>query len=255
MLQLRQVLNSNRPGLFQKLGLTSPHNKVLASLLQTGTDYVRDSEPASGAIFGILKQMKEEFESNAVKAKTDEETAQETFNEMKTAKTQEIAAGNEQVGNKQTELANANEDNAQSKEDLEDTTEQLSADRTFLADVKSRCETMDKEWSVRTKVRQEEVTAVGEALEILTDDDARSHVQDQHLPADVTDVDRIRRKGPGYILHQGCCKTVAEPSVVLISRWHEERRCVHKSEGIHRCNGKAAEEGAEGRSREEGLVP
>jgi len=173
MLQLRQVLNSNRPGLFQKLGLTSPHNKVLASLLQTGTEYVRDSEPASGAIFGILKQMKEEFESNAVKAKTDEETAQETFNEMKTAKTQEIAAGNEQVGNKQTELANANEDNAQSKEDLEDTTEQLSADRTFLADVKSRCETMDKEWSVRTKVRQEEVTAVGEALEILTDDDAR----------------------------------------------------------------------------------
>jgi len=57
-------------------------------LLQTGTEYVRDSEPASGAIFGILKQMKEEFESNAVKAKTDEETAQETFNEMKTAKTQ-----------------------------------------------------------------------------------------------------------------------------------------------------------------------
>jgi len=62
---------------------------------------------------------------------------------------------------------------SQDKEDLEDTSAQLEADRTFLADVKDRCGKMDKEWAIRTKVRQDEMTAVGEALEILTDDDAR----------------------------------------------------------------------------------
>merc|ERR1719262_1499032 len=92
---------------------------------------------------------------------------------MKAAKTEEIEAGNREAGNKATELADANEKCSQAKEDLEDTTAQLAADRTFLADVKDRCGKMDKEWEVRTKVRQEEMTAVGEALQILTDDDAR----------------------------------------------------------------------------------
>jgi len=168
MLQLQAVMNSHG-----KLGMAPQHKKIIASLLQESSSDRRSAAPASGAIFGILKQMKEEFETNLVKAQQDEKTAIETFDEMKTAKSEEIAAGNEESGNKATELANANEKNAQSKEDLEDTTAQLAADRTFLADVKDRCGKMDKEWAVRTKVRQEEMTAVGEALEILTDDDAR----------------------------------------------------------------------------------
>jgi len=117
--------------------------------------------------------MKEEFETNLATAQTDEKAAIETFNQMKAAKTEEIEAGNQEAGNKATELANANEKCSQAKEDLEDTTAQLAADRTFLADVKDRCGKMDKQWAVRTKVRQEEMTAVGEALQILTDDDAR----------------------------------------------------------------------------------
>jgi len=176
MVQIQQVLKeplARRPNLLRQLGLAPAHQRMVASLLQQNAGYVRDAAPASGAIFGILKQMKESFETNLEKAQKDEKEAQATFEEMKTAKNEEINAGNTGVDTKSTELANADQLNAESKEDLEDTTAQLDADRVFLADVKARCAVMDKQFAERSKVRNEEVTAVSEALEILTDDDAR----------------------------------------------------------------------------------
>jgi len=209
MLQLQQVLNSRR---------TFTNTKVLASLLQESTSstmYVRDAAPASGAIFGILKQMKEEFETNLVKAESDEKAAKDTFDEMKTAKSEGISAGNEQVGNKQTELADANEKLSQSKEDLEDTTDQLGADRTFLADVKVRCEAMDKEWAVRTKVRQEEVTAVGEALEILTDDDARDLMSKTNTFFQVSSESVARATAASFL--KAAAKRLQNPQLSLLA--------------------------------------
>jgi len=176
MVQIQQVLKeplARRPNLLRQLGLAPAHQRIVASLLQQSGGYVRDAAPASGAIFGIMKQMKESFEANLVKAQKDEKEAQATFADMKAAKTEEIDAGNTGVDNKSTELADADQLNAESKEDLEDTTAQLEADRVFLADVKVRCAAMDKLFAERSKVRNEESTAVSEALEILTDDDAR----------------------------------------------------------------------------------
>merc|ERR1719313_646605 len=150
----------------------SQHGAVIESFLQESATS-KSHTSGSGAVLGIMKQMKETFETNLAKSQSDEEKEIESFNEMKTAKTEEIAAAKEQLASKTAELAAADESNAQSKEDLEDTTAQLETDREFLADVKARCATMDKEWAVRTKVRQDEMSAVGQALEILTDDDAR----------------------------------------------------------------------------------
>merc|ERR1719387_2404669 len=117
--------------------------------------------------------MKESFETNLAKSKKDETSAIATFNDMKAAKTEEIAAGKTTVDNKETELANADDQKAQSKEDLADTTAQMEADKVFLADVQARCAAMDKQFAERTKIRQEETTAVSEALAILQDDDAK----------------------------------------------------------------------------------
>jgi len=178
MVQLRQVLqkplfNGRRPDLLRQLGLAPAHQRIIASFLQGSGEYVRDQGAQSGAIFGILKQMKESFETNLEKSQLDEKGAQGSFSDMKTAKGEEINAGNAGVNSKTTELADADEKNAQSKEDLADTAAQLDADRTFLADVKARCAAMDQEFAERSKVRNEETTAVSEALEILTEDDAR----------------------------------------------------------------------------------
>merc|ERR1711865_680234 len=89
--------------------------------------------PQSGEIFGILKQMKESFETNLADTQKDEMSNQNAYTELKAAKEEEISAGQEQVDAKTQELASTDEKLAESKEDLEDTKAGLAADEEFLA--------------------------------------------------------------------------------------------------------------------------
>merc|ERR1719313_1389310 len=61
----------------------------------------------------------------------------------------------------------------QVKENLADTRDALSADQKFLLDLKEKCRMSDAEMEERTKARQAEIAAVGEAIAILTSDESR----------------------------------------------------------------------------------
>merc|ERR1740130_1547958 len=112
--------------------------------------------PASGEIFGILRQMQETFETNLSTAQKEEMSNQKGYEEIKAAKDEEIQASQEQVDTKTQELATADEKNAQAKQDSEDTTSSLAADEQFLSMLKEKCSTTDAEWEVRKKARQDE---------------------------------------------------------------------------------------------------
>jgi len=129
----------------------------------------------SGAIFGIMTNMLEEFESNLSNSKKDEAEDAEAYQKLKAAKIEEIAAAQAQVDKKTTEKANADEKLAQAKQDREDTRNSLSADEQFLMDLKEKCKMTDEEWEQRTKTRQEEILAVSQAIGILAGDDARDN--------------------------------------------------------------------------------
>merc|ERR1719515_269823 len=90
---------------------------------------------ASGEIFGVLTSMKESFESNMETARTEEKQAAAEFATLKKAKTEELAAANDQKDSKSAALAKADEDHANSKTDLKDTEAELAADEKFLADL------------------------------------------------------------------------------------------------------------------------
>merc|ERR1719478_906013 len=49
--------------------------------------------------------------------------------------------------------------------------EGLDADTKFLLELRETCAAQDTEYAARTKARQDEITAVGEALKVLADDD------------------------------------------------------------------------------------
>jgi len=70
-------------------------------------------------------------------------------------------------------LADTDSKNAQSKEDLEDTSATIASDTTFLANLKDKCDSATADYVARSKVRNEEIKAVAEAMEILTGDAAR----------------------------------------------------------------------------------
>merc|ERR1711972_295034 len=128
--------------------------------------------PQSGEIFGILKQMKETFESNLSASQKEEMANQKAYEDLKAAKEAEIAAGQEQIDTKTQELADTDEKNAQAKEDVEDTKKSLSADEQFLMMLKEKCSMTDSEWEERQKTRQLEMEAVSKALAVLSSDDA-----------------------------------------------------------------------------------
>jgi len=144
--------------------------RQVQSFLQTK---VHTEAPASSEILGILKQMKDDFEANLKESGAEEKAAAKAFVELKTAKKAEINAAQQQSDAKEAQRANAFEKLAESKTDLKDTENVLVQDTAFLADLKKKCGNMDAEFAARKKVRQEEVTAVGEALAILSSDEAR----------------------------------------------------------------------------------
>merc|ERR1719456_77749 len=159
--------------------LTHKERKAVSSFIQSPEDYF-DAEPTfkqsyapqSGEIFGILKQMKETFETNLSQSQKDEMANQKAYEDLKAAKEAEIKAGQEQIDSKTQELADTDEKNAQAKEDLEDTKKSLSADEQFLMMLKEKCSMTDAEWEERQKTRQLEMEACSKALAVLSTDDA-----------------------------------------------------------------------------------
>merc|ERR1711975_12830 len=147
--------------------LTHAERKAVSAFIQAPEDYFDASPtfkqsyaPQSGEIFGILKQMKETFESNLSASQKEEMANQKAYEELKAAKEAEIAAGQEQIDTKTQELADTDEKNAQAKEDVEDTKESLSADEQFLMMLKEKCAMTDKEWDAREKTLRSRAAAV-----------------------------------------------------------------------------------------------
>merc|ERR1719149_435864 len=159
--------------------LTHSERKAVSAFVQAPEDYF-DAEPTfkqsyapqSGAIFGILKQMKETFETNLSSSQKEEMANQKAYEDLKAAKEDEIKAGQDQIDSKTQELADTDEKNAQAKEDIEDTKKSLGADEQFLMMLKEKCSMTDSEREERRKTRQLEMEACSKALAVLSGDDA-----------------------------------------------------------------------------------
>merc|ERR1719475_10445 len=159
--------------------LTPSARRMIGAFIQAPEDYFdaaptfkQSYAPQSGEIFGILKQMKETFESNLSASQKEEMANQKAYEDLKAAKEAEIKAGQDQIDSKTQELADTDEKNAQAKEDLEDTKKSLSADEQFLMMLKEKCSMTEAEWEERQKTRQLEMEACSKALAVLSSDDA-----------------------------------------------------------------------------------
>jgi len=151
----------------------SPEQKRVINLFVQAPGGFQSHGSQSGEIFGILSNMRDTFEANLSASQREELENARSYEALKAAKTDEITAGQSQIDKKQELLANAREARAEAKQNLEDTRNSLSADEAFLMDLKTRCGESDAEWEQRQRSRNEEVVAIGEALKILSSDDAR----------------------------------------------------------------------------------
>jgi len=85
--------------------------------------------PQSGQIFGILGQMKEDFEANLSEAQKSEAKAKSEYETLKAAKEDEIDTGRKLIVSTDALIAESQEQFAQEAKQLEDTQAQLAMDR------------------------------------------------------------------------------------------------------------------------------
>lgn len=128
--------------------------------------------PSSGQVFGILKQMKEDFEKNLSEAEKREKQAVAEFEALKAAKDEEIASGKKLMAQLDMEYAELGEKKAQATKELEDTKTQLGLDGQFLLNLRKKCSESDAEFDARVKSRLEEIEAVEDTIKILNSDEA-----------------------------------------------------------------------------------
>jgi hypothetical protein len=127
----------------------------------------------SGSIVGILSQLRDEFVTNLKASETAEMEALVAFQHLRSSKEAEIAAGIKQKALKEKTLSETIQKAANAKGDLEATKDALSADQKFLVDLTKTCTESVETYTERSKSRSEETLALGEAIAILSEDDAR----------------------------------------------------------------------------------
>jgi uncharacterized small protein (DUF1192 family) len=154
-----------------KAKLSPAQHAKVESFLQQPAGF-QSYAPQSGQIFGILKQMKETFESNLSSSQKDELQAATDFANLKEAKNTEMEKAQAMVDSKTQELADTVETNEAAKQNKADTEAALAADTKFLEDLKVRCKNADAEFEERTKARAEELQAVAETIALLNSDEA-----------------------------------------------------------------------------------
>jgi hypothetical protein len=153
----------------EELGYLQRAKKLVQGFTQTET-YLGG---ASGEIFGILKQLLEQMtedlsdtEKLELKQKEDSKSL---LAELKT----QLDEAEKMLMSKEMALANNGKALTDAKEDMANAETSLDADSKFLKQVIEMCGQMDTHFEERIKTRNLEIAAIGEALKMLTSDDAR----------------------------------------------------------------------------------
>lgn len=141
---------------------------TMSEFLQQSKDYI----PQSGEIIGILQNMLDEFSATLGGIDQTEATAAATYQELKAAKKQEIAAATSSIESKTELKGKLAVQVAQHVAAAESATKELSDSQEFLVKLKSMCANKASDWESRSKKRVAEVASIDEAIKVLNDDDA-----------------------------------------------------------------------------------
>jgi len=154
--------------LTMNMDMSNADRDMLSTFLsqgQTGTD-------SPSVVVGILKQMKETMEKDLAEITSTEKEAIKTFDALMAAKKKEIDSNTQAIESKLTRVGEVGIEIVKLKEDLDDTGKALIEDKKLLAELEKGCGTKQAEWDERSKVRAEELVAIGEAIQVLNNDDS-----------------------------------------------------------------------------------
>lgn len=155
----RAILNSQT--------VTSDDRSDIKAFLQGQTD-----GPGSGEILGMLKAMKDELGRDIATLTKNEEAAVKGFGDMSSSKEKEIEFADESIESKKERVGTLAVEIVQLKDEIEDSANEATESEKMGAALAKQCAEKKKDYDAASKSRADEMAAVGEAISILTDDDA-----------------------------------------------------------------------------------
>jgi len=129
--------------------------------------------PQSATIQGILRDMYDSFSGDLESMDGEEADKNRAFEDFIATKQEELILLQEKLKAAEKAKAEAEQLMAEATQAYDDTEAQLKADIEFFDTTKSACTSKSQEWADRKAIRTEELQAVGQALTLLSSDEAR----------------------------------------------------------------------------------
>jgi len=150
----------------EKVAAASDHplvkNLTGAALLQY--------DPLHEKLLGILTSLYSTFRANAQEATDNEATARSTFTTILAEKTAELTLLEASTRDKEGQMAQRQAELASKEQQMLDLHDQLDADEAFFAQASTDCTDESNAWDTRNGLRNEELSGISQALDLLTDD-------------------------------------------------------------------------------------
>jgi len=158
------------PGLIQeqvKMTVRSSHAEKLTSLLQAPDGAAAGSKFHSGEILEIMADTLKKFKVNKNELDAEEADKRHTFDMAQGARKNTLKAVRDDSAEQAKLSAQKQETKQMAEDDNTKTTEDRTADDTFMQDLTAQCEAKATAWDARSNTRANELTALSEALKTL----------------------------------------------------------------------------------------
>merc|ERR1719359_564320 len=153
--------------------------------------------------------MKDEMSADLADTQATQKNAIASFNSMKLSKEEHLGLLMKSLSDMQKRSGALALSLSEDKDSLEDTNTELANAQKYLQSLQSQCSDAQKYRSMRVKMRNDEIVAIGEAIKILTDDDALETFK-KTLPALVQAQPRRPTYDAAMLLQRGAQKRVLQ---------------------------------------------
>merc|ERR1719498_1927490 len=161
----------------------APTNALLqdAEMLEQPQAKAVNYESSSGSIIEMIESLGDKFEDERAALEEKEATEKHSYDMMMQDLNSQVSHATEELDSKTAFKAKTEEEKATNEGDLADTKASKADDEKFLADLTAECEQKAIDFEARQKTRQEELDAIGEAIEIMSSDTVAGSGA-KHLP-------------------------------------------------------------------------
>merc|ERR1719281_2219370 len=140
--------------------------------LNADPEFAMKYKARSGEIQNVLSDMLDAFKANLNNTEAVETKAVADFDSLMSAKNGQLDTAKNALLDKSEETGARATALSDSKEEKEDKESQNDRDEGFVTQTKDACNTKADEWAVRKKLRNEEIIAISEAIQVIHSDDA-----------------------------------------------------------------------------------